>query len=65
VEPLALRNEVREGEVLRTGPGARLKVTLRDDSVLSLGADTELKLDHLAQSGPAVRKRLVARFRAA
>jgi hypothetical protein len=48
-----LRNEVREGEVLRTGPGARLKVTLRDDSVLSLGADTELKLDHLAQSGPA------------
>jgi hypothetical protein len=37
--------------VLRTGPGARLKVTLRDDSVLSLGADPGLKLDHLAHDG--------------
>jgi hypothetical protein len=39
------------GEVLRTGPGARLKVILRDDSVLSLGADIGLKLDHLAHDG--------------
>jgi FecR protein len=52
-EPLALHNEIREGDVLRTGPGARLKVTLRDASVLSLGADTQLKLDHLAQSALA------------
>ncbi len=50
---LALRNEVSQGDILRTTPGARLKVTLRDASVLSLSADTEVKLDHLAQSAPA------------
>lgn len=49
-EPLALNNEVHQGDVLRTGSGARLRVTLSDASVLSLGADTELKLDHLALS---------------
>lgn len=49
-EPLALNDEVHQGDILRTGSGARLRVTLRDASVLSLGADTELKLDHLALS---------------
>lgn len=49
-EPLALNNEVHQGDILHTGSGARLKITLRDASVLSLGADTELKLDHLALS---------------
>jgi hypothetical protein len=52
LEPLALNNEVHQGDILRTGSGARLRVTLRDASVLSLGADTELKLDHLALSAP-------------
>ena len=52
--PLALRNEVREGDLLRTGQGVRLRVTLRDNTVLSLGADAELKLDHLAQSAQSV-----------
>lgn len=47
-EPLALNNEVHQGDILRTGPRVRLRITLRDASVLSLGADTELKLDHLA-----------------
>jgi hypothetical protein len=45
--PLALRSEVREGDIVRTGPGARLRIALHDDSVLSLGADAELKLDRL------------------
>jgi hypothetical protein len=44
--------EVHQGDILRTGPGARLKLTLRDASVLSLGADTEVKLDHLALAAP-------------
>jgi hypothetical protein len=48
--PLVLRGEVREGDILRTSSGARLRVALHDESVLSLGADAELKLDHLAQS---------------
>ena len=46
--PLVLRSAVREGDTLRTGPGTRLKVTLRDDTVLLLGAEAELKLDHFA-----------------
>jgi hypothetical protein len=48
--PLALRSEVHEGDTVRTGKGARLRIALRDDSILSLGADGELRLDHLAQS---------------
>jgi hypothetical protein len=51
--PLALRSEVHEGDTVRTGPGARLRITLGDESVLSLGADGELKLDRLAQVSPA------------
>ena len=48
--PLALHSEVHEGDTVRTGPGARLRIALRDNSILSLGADGELTLDHLAQS---------------
>ncbi len=48
--PLALRSEVHEGDTVRTGPGARLRIALRDELVLSLGADGELKLDRLAQA---------------
>jgi hypothetical protein len=51
-EPLALNEEVHQGDILHTGPGAKLRVTLLDASVLSLGADTELKLDHLALGAP-------------
>jgi hypothetical protein len=51
-EPLALNEDVKQGDTLRTGPGARLRVTLRDASVLSVGADAELRLDHLALSAP-------------
>ena len=47
--PLALRSEVHEGDTVRTGPGARLRIALLDESALSLGADGELKLDRLAQ----------------
>lgn len=48
--PLALHSEVHEGDTVRTGSGGRLRIALHDASVLSLGADSELKLDHLAQS---------------
>ena len=51
-EPLILNEEVHQGDILHAGPGAKLRVTLRDASVLSLGADTELKLDHLALAAP-------------
>jgi hypothetical protein len=51
-EPVLLNKEVHQGDSLHTGPGARLRVTLSDASVLSLGADTELKLDHLALGPP-------------
>ena len=48
--PLFLHTAVQEGDVVRTGQVARLRISLRDDSILSLGADAELKLDHLALS---------------
>jgi hypothetical protein len=51
-EPLVLSKEVHQGDILRTGPGGRLRVALSDSSVLSLGADTELRLDHIALSAP-------------
>jgi hypothetical protein len=51
-ELLVLGAEVHQGDILRTGSGARLKLTLSDGSVLSLGADTEVKLDHLALAAP-------------
>src|ERR1700722_7908310 len=51
-EPLVLGKEVHQGDILRTGPEARLRVTLSDSSVLSLGAYTELRLDHIAVSAP-------------
>jgi hypothetical protein len=52
-EPLVVSKEVHQGDILRTGPEARLRVTLSDSSVLSLGADTELRLDHIAVSAPS------------
>ena len=51
--PLALRSEVREGDAVRTGGDGRLRIALRDASTLSLGADAELKLDHLALASEA------------
>jgi hypothetical protein len=51
-EPLVLNKELQQGDILRTGSGARVRVTLRDSTVLSLGADSELRLDHLAVSAP-------------
>jgi hypothetical protein len=48
--PLRLHSEVREGEIVRTGGDARLRITLNDQSTLALGADGELRLDHLALS---------------
>jgi hypothetical protein len=52
LEPLVLGKEVQQGDTLRTGSGARVRVTLRDSTVLSLGADTQLRLDHFAVSAP-------------
>jgi len=44
---LAAGDQVTEGAVVNTGLDSRLKISLRDGSNLSLGAKTELKLDHL------------------
>jgi ferric-dicitrate binding protein FerR (iron transport regulator) len=56
---LALHSAIHEGDLLRTGPGARLRITLRDDTVLSLGADAELNLNQFA---PAARPGGVGRL---
>lgn len=45
---LSLGAAVREGDRLRTGPGARLEIQLLDSSLLTLGAETTLTLDSYA-----------------
>ena len=37
-----------EGDLLRTGPDGRLGVLLRDDTRLSLGPDSEIRIDRFA-----------------
>ena len=36
---------LQEGDVLRTGAGGRMGVVLRDDTRLSLGPETEIRID--------------------
>jgi hypothetical protein len=45
---LATGNDVFVGERLRTGEASRLKVLMRDDSVLTLGPKSELVIEQLA-----------------
>jgi len=41
---LAVNDLVRRSDVLKTGPGARLELTMLDETRLTLGADTEFGL---------------------
>jgi hypothetical protein len=43
--PLSVGAEVYEGDRIRTGPGARLRLELIDGSVVQLGEQTDLVLD--------------------
>ena len=42
---LALHSLVQRGDVLKTGPGARLELTMLDETRLTLGADTVFALE--------------------
>jgi hypothetical protein len=53
VATLAVKDQLTERETVKTGPDSRLKIALRDGTTLSLGADTELNLDHIALSAGA------------
>lgn len=53
---LSVNDALREGEVVRTAPDGRLKIALRDGSTLSLGSDTEVKLEHLSLSAGATEQ---------
>ena len=48
---LALRNDVFVGERLRTADASRLKVLMRDDSVITLGPRSELTIDQQVVKG--------------
>lgn len=61
--PLAVQDQVREGAVLRTGADGRLRVTLRDGSTLSLGAQSEVRLDHLALDAAGQQSGLLTHLR--
>lgn len=43
--------QLREGSVLRTGPGSRLRLELSDGTSLALGATATLRLEHLTEPG--------------
>jgi hypothetical protein len=49
---LAVGSELHDGDDIRTGPESRVRLALSDGSSLSLGADTEFKVDHLAVGAP-------------
>jgi hypothetical protein len=53
---LSVGAELHDGDDIRTGPESRLKLALRDGSALSLGANTEFKIDHLATDAAAPSK---------
>lgn len=44
VQPLAPGDRIFQGDTLRTGPDGRLGVTLRDETRLSLGPNTQISL---------------------
>jgi hypothetical protein len=53
--PLAQGTTVRRTDVLKTGPGARVEITMLDETRLTLGADTMLALERYdlgRQPGP-------------
>lgn len=45
LRPMELRALVRRNDVLKTGPDARLEVTMLDETRLTLGADTVLSVE--------------------
>ncbi|MDO9082223.1 MAG: FecR family protein [Humidesulfovibrio sp.] len=45
LRPLALHAAVQRQDILKTGPGARLELTMLDETRLALGADTALALE--------------------
>jgi len=55
--PLAAADGVVQGDQVRTGAAARMKILLRDDSVLTLGESSQLRLDEQV-AGPAPQSTL-------
>lgn len=55
MQELALNALIQRGETIKTGPGARVELTMLDETKLTLGADTEfslLRYDLGRQAGP-------------
>ena len=55
-------DELYAGDSLRTGEGSAAKIVLRDDTVLGIGAETELKSDGLETGSDALTKPSVLRL---
>jgi hypothetical protein len=53
---------LQRGDVLRTGENGRLGVILRDDTLLSLGGDTEMDIEEFAFAPGEERLSLVLRI---
>lgn len=60
--PAQPRQQIMLGDTLRTGKGGAMGVILRDDTVLSLGPDSELSLDEFAFAPVEDKLSLVGRM---
>lgn len=60
--PAQPRQQIRLNDTLRTGPGGAMGAILRDDSVLSLGPNSELSLDEFAFAPVEDKLSLVGRL---
>lgn len=60
--PAALGQVVFEADVLRTGPDGRVGVTLNDDTRVSLGPSSEVRLDRFSYGAADGRLGLVLKF---
>lgn len=58
--PAQIGTPLHVGALMKTGPGASLGVTLRDETVISIGPDSEVSIDEFLFDPPAGEFRLGA-----
>ena len=61
-EAAAVDRDVSIGDVIRTGPSSAIKILLADETILSLGEDTELAIDTFVVGAAATQEPSVLRL---
>jgi hypothetical protein len=62
VQPVAVNLQVPNGALLKTGPGGCVGVIFNDDTLLSIGADSEIAIDEVFFSPAESRLSFAARL---